>query len=239
MNELAVWQRWLQRPEKMCLHRICFRIHYGIGVLAGLYVVLMSASGSVIVYRNELSPRFSVEWLVDLHANLLVGNTGRFVNGIGALCLTLLCLTGAIIWWPGIKSWRRSLRVGWGSRIPRLSWDLHSALGFWTFLFVLMWAISGIYLSFPDSFSAALAVFDPVDRFYDIALAWLSEAHFGRFGRLTEALWSTLGLALALLSISGVFVCCHRMIYRKSSNANHQDEPDRGAVTTLLRVNRS
>jgi len=206
----------------MWLHRICFQIHYGIGVMASLYVALMSISGSVIVYRNELTPRFSVEWLLDLHTRLLAGRTGRSVNGIGALCLVLLCLTGAVIWWPGIKNWRRSLRVSRGSRIPRLSWDLHSALGFWTFLFVLMWAVSGLYLVFPGSFSSAFAIFDPADRFYDYALSSLSEAHFGRFGRFTEALWSALGLALALLSISGVFVCCHRMIYKESSTPNRQ-----------------
>jgi uncharacterized iron-regulated membrane protein len=207
----------------MWLHRICFRIHYGMGVLASLYVVLMSVSGSVIVYRDVLSPRFSVEWLVNLHANLLAGNTGRFANGIGALCLTSLCATGAVVWWPGIRNWRRSLRVSWGSRIPRLSWDLHSALGFWTFPLVLMWAISGIYFSFPGSFNTVLGIFDPADRFYDRALSWLSDMHFGRFGWFTEALWSALGLALALLAISGVFVCCHRMIYKKSLNPNRQE----------------
>jgi uncharacterized iron-regulated membrane protein len=206
----------------MWLHRICFQVHYGVGVLVGLYVVLMSVSGSVIVYRNDLAPAFSTESLVHLHANLLIGKTGGFVNGIGALCLTLLCLTGAVIWWPGLKNWRRSLRVSWGARIPRLSWDLHSALGFWIFPFVMMWAVSGVYFSFPDSFSATLAIFDPDDRFYDTALSWLSSAHFGRYGWFTKAVWSVLGLALALLSTSGVFVCCHRMIYKKSSNPNRQ-----------------
>lgn len=36
----------------------------------------------------------------DLHNNLLSGRTGRVVNGIGGLSLTLLCLTGIVIWWP-------------------------------------------------------------------------------------------------------------------------------------------
>jgi uncharacterized iron-regulated membrane protein len=219
-----IWQQWLQHPEKLWLHRVCFQIHYGIGVLAGLYVLLMSVSGSVIVYRDELTPRFGVELLVRLHANLLAGNTGRFVNGIGGICLASLCLTGAVIWWPGIKNWRRSLRVSWGSRIPRLSWDLHSALGFWTFPFVLMWAVSGIYFPFQDAFSSVLAVFDPADRFYDRGLSWLSEAHFGRFGWFTQILWSAVGLLVALLSISGVFVCCHRMIFKESANPNRPTE---------------
>ncbi len=77
--------------------------------------------GSMIVYRNELSRRFSIEWLVNLHANLLSGSTGRLVNGIGAICLTSLCMTGAIIWWPGIKNWRRSLTVNWRAHFARIS----------------------------------------------------------------------------------------------------------------------
>jgi uncharacterized iron-regulated membrane protein len=40
--------------------------------------------------------------------------------------------------------------------------------------------------------------------------------HFGRFGWFAEMLWAFAGLALAVLSISGVFLCCHRMIYKSS-----------------------
>jgi len=90
-------------------------------VLAGLYVALMSVSGSVIVYRNELTPRFSVEWFVNLHASLLAGNTGRFVNGIGALCLTSLCLTGAVIWCRDQKLAPQPARE-LGFAHSRLSW---------------------------------------------------------------------------------------------------------------------
>ena len=81
----------------------------------GLYVVAVSISGSIIVYRNELSPSLAVEWLVKLHENLLFGETGRLINGIGALLLTVVCLTGAVIWWPGVKNWRRSLHSEVGS----------------------------------------------------------------------------------------------------------------------------
>src|ERR1022692_1153219 len=38
-----------------------------------------------------------VEWIVNLHENLLFGEDGRFVNGIGAICVILLSLTGAVI----------------------------------------------------------------------------------------------------------------------------------------------
>ena len=73
--------------------------------------------------------------------NLLYGETGRAVNGLGALMMTLLSLTGACIWWPGIQSWRRSLTIDWKANWRRLNWNLHSAIGFWTVAFVFMWGV--------------------------------------------------------------------------------------------------
>ena len=52
-------------------------------------------------------------WLLDLHDNLLGGQTGRRVNGIGAVFVFVLSLTGAVIWWPGRLRWRRSLTIDW------------------------------------------------------------------------------------------------------------------------------
>ena len=93
------------------------------------------------------SEHTAVKWLVDLHDDLLGGRKGRLVNGVGASCLTLLCLTGLLIWWPGVSRWKRSLIVRLNTGWKRFNWDLHSALGFWMFLFVLMWGVSGLYLS--------------------------------------------------------------------------------------------
>ena len=182
----------------------------------------MSVSGSVIVYRNELSGNSFVEWVVRLHTNLLAGTTGRIVNGIGAVCLTLLCLTEAMIWWPGIQYWCRSLTVDWTAHFPRINWDLHSALGFWCFIFVMIWGISGIYFAFPQAFNALL-FFAPADRFTDQGLFWLSQLHFGRFGWFAEAVWVVLGLVPALLAFTGVFICCRRVFYKKPSSPSQLD----------------
>ena len=94
---MNVWQRWLQHPERLWLYRLFFQIHYAAGIGIGLYVLVLSLSGSIIVYRNELPSTLAVEWFVRLHEDLLFGDTGRKVNGIGALFLTLVCLTGAVI----------------------------------------------------------------------------------------------------------------------------------------------
>ena len=214
---MTVWQQWLDHPEQSRVRNVFFQVHLWVGAGLGVYVFIMSVSGSLLVYRNQLPSRISVEWIVDLHENLLAGSTGRWVNGIGAIGLTLLCLTGAVIWWPGIKHWRRSLIVDWSAHFPRLNWDLHSALGFWLFGFVAVWGLSGIYLSFPQAFDALLLL-DPADRFTDRGLSWLSRLHFGRFGWLAEVVWALAGLVPAILAFTGVFICCRRVIFNQPSN---------------------
>jgi uncharacterized iron-regulated membrane protein len=211
------WQLWLEHPERLLVRRIVFQVHLWLGALAAAYLLLMSISGSAIVFRNELAGNDLVEWLVRLHTNLLTRTTGRFVNGIGGGCLTLLCLTGAFIWWPGTNHWRRSLTVDWSGTFARINWDLHSALGFWLFLLVLLWGVSGIYFVFPDPFNILYSV-DRVGRFANSALDWLSSLHFGRFGWFIQALWVVFGLAPAILAFTGVFICCRRMIFKKPSN---------------------
>jgi uncharacterized iron-regulated membrane protein len=213
-NTKSAWQRWVETPDNQWVRRVIFQIHLWVGAIVGVYVAVMSLSGSIAVFRNELVGRFGIEWLVDFHDNLLSGQAGRFANGIGAVCLTVLCLTGAIVWWPGIIHWRRSLTVNWKTHFARLMWDLHSALGFWCFFFVVIWGISGIYFAFPQAFNAIFSLFDPRDRFADQALMWLSDLHFRRFGWFAETIWALLGLVPLVLSITGIFLCCRRMIFK-------------------------
>jgi len=220
---MTPWQQWLQHPERSSMRGAIFKIHFWFGAAIGMYMLLMSISGSIIVYRGELSERFSVEWHVNLHENLLSGSIGRLVNGFGASCLLLLCFTGAIIWWPGIKHWRRSVNVSWRAPFARTMWDLHSALGFWCFAFVLVWGLSGLYFCFPQAFNG-LFLIDPSDHFVDRGLFRLSELHFGRFGWFSKILWSILGLALAVLAFTGAVICCRRVIYKKHSNPNREQD---------------
>jgi uncharacterized iron-regulated membrane protein len=107
----------------------------------------------------------AITWLLDLHVNLLSGPKERIVNGVGAILLTVLCLSGAVIWWPGVANWRRSLKVNLEANWKRVNWELHSAIGFWTFAFVLMWSCTGIYLVFPAPFQTTIHRFLPLDYY--------------------------------------------------------------------------
>ena len=53
-NQLTGWQRWVRQPQKIWLRRALFQVHLWSGITVGLYVLMISVTGSVLVYRNEL-----------------------------------------------------------------------------------------------------------------------------------------------------------------------------------------
>jgi uncharacterized iron-regulated membrane protein len=105
-------------------------------------------SGKVL---GEVPPEANwIEFVRELHETLLLsGHTGRLVNGIASGLLLLLNATGIVIWWPGVRSWQRALRVSFRRNWRRINFDLHSAVGFWTLTIVSMWAITGVYFAWP------------------------------------------------------------------------------------------
>ena len=307
-----MWNRWLRQPQSLLLRRIFFQIHLWMGIALGLYVVMISLTGSALVYRREIAaavgpmrvtprehrltaeelnsvvqrtyPGFSIEgvftprsgrqlaldraievhlrrgdrtvdrffnpytgadlgnsnqtllsfilWLADLHDNLLAGETGRLINGIAAILVTLLTCAGAIIWWPGIRNWQRSLTIDWKRKHYGLNWSLHSAIGFWMLALVLLWGISGIYFSFPGVFNAIVDYLQPLTpssppvRAGDEVLSWLSQLHFGRFSGITvKAIWTVLGLVPAVLAITGTLMWWHRVVRGKLQRRRPSQAP--------------
>src|SRR4051812_17719347 len=95
------WTQWVHRPEQLRLRQFLFQIHFWLGAAIGMWVLLMSLTGAVLVFRNQLAPVLSLDRVVALHASLLAGAAGRDLNAAGASSLILLSLTGAVIWWPG------------------------------------------------------------------------------------------------------------------------------------------
>ncbi len=238
---MTLWQRWLTRPQDIWLRKALFQIHLWTGIAIGLYLVLISLTGAILVFRLELFLKDDagrsigdsafITWLLDLHDNLLAGETGRAVNGVGAVLLLVLAITGAIIWWPGIRTWRRSLFVDMRATWKRLNWNLHSVLGMWFLVFVLIWGVTGLYLSFPQIFNAAADYVDPMDytsddgRVSDRILYWLAYGHFGRFVRripgcgvgcdLTlKTVWAGAALVPPVMVITGVIMWWNRVLRR-------------------------
>jgi uncharacterized iron-regulated membrane protein len=307
-NQLTLWQRWIRQPQKIWLRRAFFQIHLWSGIAVGLYILMISVTGSALVYWNELyravtpepvitqssgpqltdnqlasaaqrlypgyrvvkisralnpdqavdvslrrggqttrrlfDPRSGSDlgdpvttsfWLVtkllDLHDNLLAGRTGRKVNGVGAMAVLALAVTGLAIWWPGIKTWPRSLTLRSGVGWKRMTWHLHSMIGFWSLGFLLVFGMSGVYLAFPDPFQDLADRLEPLTtanagiRIGDRVIYWLAYLHFGRIkgigipcsgpgfcDQTTKAIWALFGLAPAVMFVTGAMLWWNRVL---------------------------
>lgn len=226
----------------MTIRRALFHVHLWTGIGIGLYILMISVSGSVLVYRNELLFRAktqaqlqAVSALLDLHDNLLSGDMGRAINGVGAIGTLVLVATGLVIWWPGRNRWRRSLTVPRGLSWQRTTWHLHSAIGFWTFAFTLVFALSGTYLCFPGAFQTIADHLDPAPadadyRLSDQVIYWLAYLHFGRINgigipcggpgicdQLTKGTWALFGLAPAAMFVTGALMWWNRVLRPRRS----------------------
>ena len=309
--------RWLRQPQRVWMRRAIFQVHLWTGLTLGLYVVVLSLTGSALVYRAELdrllaSPRaalneaatplsaeelraaaaraypdwmvtevhegsyrartggrgprrppdptativierdgqtrdrlfdpytgedlgesttrgqFFVLWLVRLHDDLLLERPdGPWLNGALSLAFTLTVLSGAIVWWPGVSRWKRSLGVNVSAGWRRFNWDLHSAVGFWLFLFMLMWGLSGWYMGMPDPLTNLVERFSDPNGPYgerpgDVFLEWLPRLHFGRWrdpvwGPWLKAVWAIVGLVPAVMFVTGLIMWWNRVVRRRRS----------------------
>lgn len=146
-----------------------------VGLKAGErdHIVYVDSASQSIVREEILQKKHPVlQFLEDLHNELVAGRSGAIVNGIGGFLLTLMSITGIVLWWPGKKNWKRALKVKWNARWARLNWDLHSAFGFWTLLLVGMWGLTGAYFIFPQPFQRGIAHFSPMSHVQEKPSSW-------------------------------------------------------------------
>ena len=102
-------------------------------------------------FAGELPKSGWIQQLQDLHFNLWSGSIGLTVNGVGALCLLGMALTGLVLAWPLGFSWRRVFAVDWARGWKRVTWELHRAVGAWTLILLAIWAVTGFYFAFPGA----------------------------------------------------------------------------------------
>jgi uncharacterized iron-regulated membrane protein len=137
-------------------HAVAVRLLTGGGkVERRLTVAVNPHTGSVVGRRPERDQGF-INWLADLHFNLLAGETGLKINGVAAGWLAVLCLTGAVIWFPGRGKFGRSLTIGWGKGRWRVNWGLHNVAGLLVCVVLGAVAVTGIYFAFYESFEEAV-----------------------------------------------------------------------------------
>jgi hypothetical protein len=75
-SEDAWWTPWFHHPEQLWLRQWVFQLHFWVGAMFGEWVLLMSLSGAVLVFRDQPSLLLPMNRVVDLHESLLGGPRG-------------------------------------------------------------------------------------------------------------------------------------------------------------------
>lgn len=93
-----------------------------------------------------------------IHKNLLLGDAGKQIVGVFVLIFIFMLFSGLVLWWPKRKKKqiKNAFGIKWKAKFYRLNHDLHSTLGFYSLIFLLFIAITGVYITYPWVKSAVL-----------------------------------------------------------------------------------
>ena len=140
-------------------------------------VVTADAREQSIVLADGGAGEF-MQFLFDLHLSLASGKAGRVLVGIFGMGLLLMCITGLMLWWPGSRRLRGSLRVS-RQRPPIVYyWQLHRATGAVGASMAIVTLVSGVLLAFSPQLRPLLQAAPPTPA----GLAEVSPCEPGDFG---------------------------------------------------------
>lgn len=101
--------------------------------------------------KPDIRTKF-LQWMWDLHANLLGGKTGRLINGFLALAAVAMALSGLVIWWPGRKRLLFGFTYLFGGSWKRQNYDIHKVVGFYASGLLAFISFTGAYFAFPETY---------------------------------------------------------------------------------------
>jgi uncharacterized iron-regulated membrane protein len=183
MHRPATWDQMVQTALKAnpeaTLSYIDMRsldrrvVPVGLNLHGQTLIVFIDSFNNRIVGHEVLQQKhWFVEFMESLHNQLALGAEGAVANGIGGSLLFVMAMTGIVLWWPGTRNWKRALVIKWRARWARINWDVHSAFGFWCFLLIAMWGITGCYFIFPRPFDRAIQVVSPMPSMRQLPSGW-------------------------------------------------------------------
>lgn len=84
-------------------------------------------------------------YVTKFHTGLLMGSVGKLIVTYTTLLFVFILLSGIFIFLPSNgKQLRQRFKVEWGKGAKRRLFDLHVSLGWWTLLWLLLLAVTGL-----------------------------------------------------------------------------------------------
>lgn len=118
------------------------------------------AKGWLKTYSFFQTMRKLHRWLLDAPAQKGASSTGKLVVGISTLLMVIILISGLVIWVPRTrKALKNRLKVSVSKGWRRFWYDTHVTLGFYSFLFLLVMALTGLTWSFGWYRTAAYSLF--------------------------------------------------------------------------------
>lgn len=101
------------------------------------------------VVANRFWGQTFTTWLLDLHTQLGMDQSGWNAVGVLGFMLMVSIVSGVYLWWPGWNGIFAALTVRHTLGLMRLAFDLHKLVGLCSAAILLLLAVTGINLSFP------------------------------------------------------------------------------------------
>ncbi len=104
-------------------------------------------TGKVIEFYNHRES--FLYFTMDVHRWMLGGDTGKIIVGICTLVFCFIIITGIVLWWPRNKQiLKQRLKIKSDAGFKRLNHDYHVVLGFYSAIFLFVFAFTGLAWSF-------------------------------------------------------------------------------------------
>lgn len=87
--------------------------------------------------------------VIDIHTNLMLGDTGRQIVDYSTLIFLVMLISGIILWWPHNKARKKSsYKIKWNASFKRKNYDLHNVPGFYASWILIFIVITGLAWGF-------------------------------------------------------------------------------------------
>lgn len=209
------------------------QIHLWLSIPLGILISVICLTGAILVFEKEITqmmypetqttqaegqhgkkqrPEFFRQvralhrWMLDAPAKKGESSVGKTVVGITTVVMIVILISGIVIWVPrNNRTLKNRLQISCTKGWRRFWYDSHVALGFYSTLFLLIMALTGLTWSFSGYRTFMYDLFSnlPIDNlrrfFYSL--------HTGTWGGLTtRILYFLTALIGGILPLSGYYL---------------------------------
>ena len=218
------------------MRKLFAKIHLWISLPLGILFSVICLTGAILVFENEtlqlLNPSTDVmsmgkhaperkelvgydffhstlrihRWLLDAPAKKGERTVGKEIVGYSTLAMTIVLMSGIIIWWPrNRKVLKNRLSVTCSKGSKRFWYDSHVSIGFYATLLLLIMCLTGLVWSFTGWREAFWNLFDFIPP--EGRKRFLYTLHTGSWGGLpSKIIYFLAALTGAVLPLTGYYL---------------------------------